>query len=506
VSDAHDANDTAPEILDSHAPGGADRYDVLPAADVDAPSRTRRGRWIAVVAGVAAVAVVAAGGVAVGLSLSGGGTQPEALVPANAVLYVDVDLDPSASQKVDAVRFLRHFPAASKELGPTGDVRSLLGRALDGLPISQNGRLPSWLGQRFGLALLPGSGGAQTPIPELVLQVTDEAAARTSLTWAFQTGASVAVADGYAVVTQDPASAQGLIDQAHGASLASSPAFTDAMAPLGDGVASFYLDTAGMAKLEQQLAPMLGLPTGQPGDTGSGGVAAGVLRFQPDAVELVASAPSAATSDVPATLVSTLPDSTVVAVGGSSSAALIKAQTATLVQRLSTIGGLGGGSLLTGLEPGASRLPQDLVALFGDQMAVSVDGGDLSTNPKIGFLSKTDAAKAQPAVTDVMRLFHREGTTIVSRSTNDTVVLANDPSYATTLAAQDGTLGASAPFQSAVPDAAGASLVAFVNLSAIFASTGNDDPNAKVFGALGASAHEANGRTTYLVRLTVNGG
>jgi hypothetical protein len=508
VNDADDADASAPEILDSHDVPGAGGYDVLPALDQAPPTRSRRGRWIALVAGVATVALVAAGGVAVGLSLSGGGSQPEDLVPANAVAYVDVDLDPSAAQKLNAVRFLRHFPSASKALGPSGDVRGLLGQAFDGLPISQGGSLPSWLGQRFGLAVLPGAGGsAQTPVPELVVQVTDANAARTALTRWLPTGASIAVSDGYAVITQSPQSAQHLIDQAHAASLATSPSFTDAMSPLGDGVASFYFDTAAMATLGQQLGPLVGLGASQSTSTGPGGIAAGVVRFQPDAIELVASAPAAAgTAEVPASMVATLPDSSVVAVGASSSAALIKTQTAALVQRLSLLTGLGAGSGLAGLGPAASRLPQDLMALVGDQLAISVDRKGVATDPMVGFMSRTDPQRSRRAVDDVVGLFRRHGTRVVAASTSDTVVLANDPGYAATLAAQDGTLGDDPRFRSAVPDAQGASLVAFVDLSALLSANGGSDPNTAAWDAIGASAHSSNGRTAYLVRLTVKGG
>ena len=57
-----------------------------------------------------AVAGVAAAGAVVGTALSGGGDQPEQHLPGSAVLFAKVDLDPAASQKIDALRFLRTLP------------------------------------------------------------------------------------------------------------------------------------------------------------------------------------------------------------------------------------------------------------------------------------------------------------------------------------------------------------------------------------------------------------
>ena len=37
--------------------------------------------------------------------------QAAEAIPADAVFYVGIDLDPSAEQKINALRFLNHFPA-----------------------------------------------------------------------------------------------------------------------------------------------------------------------------------------------------------------------------------------------------------------------------------------------------------------------------------------------------------------------------------------------------------
>ena len=64
-------------------------------------------RRTALVVGAGAAVVVAAGaGWAVGTYLGGGGTQPEDVMPDTLVAFADVDLDPSAEQKLNLVRLL----------------------------------------------------------------------------------------------------------------------------------------------------------------------------------------------------------------------------------------------------------------------------------------------------------------------------------------------------------------------------------------------------------------
>ena len=93
--------------------GGGD-YEVLSSddgEDQDGPSRRRLTRGRIVVGAAAASVLAIAGGAYVAYgALSGGGAQPETVVPAAAAAYAEVDLDPAASQKVAAFRFLHRFP------------------------------------------------------------------------------------------------------------------------------------------------------------------------------------------------------------------------------------------------------------------------------------------------------------------------------------------------------------------------------------------------------------
>src|SRR5689334_5001292 len=137
----------SPEVLDV---GGASTV-VPPSGSVSGQgsgSGTRRGLVIG--AGVLAVALVG-GGVAVAASkLGGGGAQPDEAVPASAVAFFGVDLDPSSGQKLDALRFARKFPDARDSL-KSDDPRQGLFEALkkDGsVQGSWATDVEPWLGDR----------------------------------------------------------------------------------------------------------------------------------------------------------------------------------------------------------------------------------------------------------------------------------------------------------------------------------------------------------------------
>src|SRR3712207_6354108 len=94
-------------------------------------SRSRRGLVIGV--GTTVLALVAGAAVYATTTLSGGGRQPDELVPRSAVAFLKVDLDPAARQKLAAREFFAHFPALKSATGDTeGCVEEGLGSPLRG--------------------------------------------------------------------------------------------------------------------------------------------------------------------------------------------------------------------------------------------------------------------------------------------------------------------------------------------------------------------------------------
>ena len=117
-------------------------------------------------------------------ALSGGGEQADVVLPANAVLAATFDLDPSASQKIDALRFARKFPQTSGLDWDSGTTpRKWLYERLtaDADAAPSWAEVEPWLGDRAGIAVLPPDPGEQLPDAVLALQVTDQEKARASL-------------------------------------------------------------------------------------------------------------------------------------------------------------------------------------------------------------------------------------------------------------------------------------------------------------------------------------
>ena len=86
----------------------------------DGGTRTGGGRKRGLVIGGAVAAVAVAGGAAwAATSFLGQGAQPAEALPAATLGYASVDLDPSGSQKVEALQVLRKFPAIKEELVAT---------------------------------------------------------------------------------------------------------------------------------------------------------------------------------------------------------------------------------------------------------------------------------------------------------------------------------------------------------------------------------------------------
>ena len=86
--------------------------------------KKRRGKLIPLIAALAVLLVAGAGGAFAYSRLAGGGDQPATVLPSTAVAYARIDLDPSAGQKVNAIRFLMKFPSVKEQMGLSSDTVS----------------------------------------------------------------------------------------------------------------------------------------------------------------------------------------------------------------------------------------------------------------------------------------------------------------------------------------------------------------------------------------------
>ena len=163
-------------------PGWPTHVDELQGLPAHAePPRRPRGRVAIAAIATATAVVLTAGGVYAYTALSGGRAQLASRTPADAVAYLEVNLDPPAAQKVAAIRFLRKFPKAK-----TGDENgTLLDSVVEPLIPDEKSRrlftedIKTWLGQHAAVAADPQGGRLQTLV--LAKNHLMEAKTRTGL-------------------------------------------------------------------------------------------------------------------------------------------------------------------------------------------------------------------------------------------------------------------------------------------------------------------------------------
>src|SRR5690348_3283166 len=141
-----------------------------------APSNGRRALIITLVAALV-VAVLGAGAWAAYSFLSGAGPRPETALPSSTVAVVSIDLDPSAGQKIAAIKSIRKFPSLKKALGLNADDdlrKFIYDKATEsgnckGIDFDKD--VKPWIGKRaaFGAVDL----GADDPAPVIALQISD---------------------------------------------------------------------------------------------------------------------------------------------------------------------------------------------------------------------------------------------------------------------------------------------------------------------------------------------
>ena len=298
---------SGPEYLE-HGRGG-------PLEPRSTPSRNRRPLLIA---GGAIVALGVVGGAVWAVtSYLGTGPQPAEALPASTLGYASIDLDPSASQKIEAVTMLRKFPAIKKELGlDTGDdlrrkLFDLVQDDVDCKSLDYGDDIEPWIGSRAAVAAV--DTGDDQPTPVLVLQVTDEDAAQKGLAeiqscapagdnsgGGSDNGGSDelggwAINDGWVVVAETDKLASTVAADAAESSLADDSDFQSWSDQVGDaGIINLYAAPAAGRYLADNLGefgPMLG--------GGSGSASSGSCTSDSEGSETCLEDMPSPSSDVP---------------------------------------------------------------------------------------------------------------------------------------------------------------------------------------------------------------
>lgn len=459
-------------------PGGS-----APAASSGGSGRGRR-RGVLIGAGVATIALLGGGAAVAFTVLNGGGAQPDAAVPSGAIAYTRIDLDPSAEQKVNAVRLLRRVPQFEEETGITAD-RDDLRQRLYEEAVSEGGGgegcpdyaddVEPWLGDRAGFAAMPADDGGD-PDPLAVLQVSDEEAARTGIakivecTGAEQSG--IAFVSDYAVIAETQDLADGFAAAAEEAPLADDAGYQADMDALdGEGIVSGWLDVDALVEdtltdEEKASAEAAGL-----GQTESVAMA---LSAGSDSLELALAANGdTLPADAGPTSFGDLPASTMFGFGFTGGADAVQKF---WDQAQESMGDSGSSDLdqfaaMVQAQTGFV-LPDDVKTLLGDDFALALDseGFDVAASGqpdpasiRLGLRTSSGLADVQELVTKVeIMLSPFVPVDLVEREFDGGTVVASTEDYADILA-QDGALADSENYQAAVADADGATAIVFAD-------------------------------------------
>ncbi|MFI5692773.1 DUF3352 domain-containing protein [Kribbella sp. NPDC051586] len=437
--------------------------------------KKKRGKLIPIVAALAMVLVVAGGGIFAYGKLAGG-KQPADVLPGTAVAYARVDLNPSAGQKVAAIRFMMKFPSVKDKLGLTGDKDDLRQKLFDQIKKSSGDDLANvdydkdikpWLGDRAGIAALPPADGKTEPDVVVAVQVKNQDAANKGMDKLLANEDKKpgrAFSNGYMLLSDDQATVDSAVATAKDNPLTKNAKFSADMDKLGEqGFLSGWADVKGIASITGKV------DSGQLAGLGDATTAV-ALRFDASYVELKGIGQGDKSIKVNSAadagdLVSKLPDTTAGAIAISGGENLID----TAWQQVQKAGGENLKPMLDRIaEETGLALPDDLKSLAGKNLAVAIDK-DTANGPKIAARMETDPAKAEPVVQKLTTLLRQRSSANIPIETakdNDTLVVSTSQEYAQQVL-KDGNLGQSENFKQALPDTKGAVMIGYVDFESI---------------------------------------
>jgi hypothetical protein len=302
-------------------PPPADGASLPPASEVLRPSRHFRA--IAGTAAAIVVAIAAAGGILALRALGGSADSLVSMVPSDTALYVNVNFDPPASQKLAVQGLLNKFPALSDQ-SRSATVNGWLDTAFSSAGLNHNDISP-WLGSELSIAipasalssLTPSGGVASSGSPDVTVLIAskDDARAQAALD-KFRTGpvgradqwttsahdgvtvtsatghgsaGAYAIANHTVIFASNAGAADAVIDTAHGkrASLLSSDTFKTVEAQLpADRLGLVYMDVPALVR---QFASSVGSAGGGPSQLGAAQAYGGLgvaLVARSDGIEL----------------------------------------------------------------------------------------------------------------------------------------------------------------------------------------------------------------------------
>ena len=514
------------------------------------PEAPRRGRKGLIIGLVAALAVLAGGGVWAWQAFISQGPQPAEALPKNTLAYVSVDLDPSGTQKIEALKTLRKFPAFKEDVGldTDDDVRKKIFDTLQDsgtcTEIDYDDDVEPWLGDRAAAAVV--DQGNEHPDPVLVIQVTNQGDAEDGLNKLVNCGNDASGESqnigGYAfngdwvVIAETKKIAERAVADAEKTSLEDDDDYQKWTKAAGDpGVMSFYAAPAAGEALSGLTDEIMGeftdlAPTGNEEELRTaledfeGG--AGTVRFDGGNLEVEfatghwnSASTKLLSGDGGDDVLSTLPDSTGVAIG----AGFEEGWAAALLERAKPLieseSGMSYDEALAEIESETGlSVPDDIEVLLGESVVIALDGNfdpdqveQLGPeNFPIGAKIKGDTDRIEAVLDKIRAELGPDGDVIASTARDGHVVISPSQDYLEDLT-ETGDLGTNSTFRSVVPRAEDASAILYANFDAnnwlikTVESAGAESDivdNVAVLRALGISSWTEGDEVHTLIKLT----
>lgn len=499
----------------------------------------KRGPGRALVIGLAVVLVLAIGGGAwAGLRWwYGSGKQPDEVLPASAIGYIRVDLNPTGQQKAAIFNFARKFPEMDKKLGSGDDPREALFNAIKSeekelADVDYATDIEPWLGNRVGIAFMEPAKKGEDPEVVMALEVTDQDAAAEGIE-KLRTGDDEInyvfdESGDYAIFAEDKAAAEKYAAEGADNPLSENQTFADDMDALGqEGVMSFWFDSASVAEMTDRASQDMGgdVALARPADLGR---LAGAVRFEGNYAEFAGVQRGAKLPmelpEAKGTKLAELPESTVVGISVAGAGPMLGLNWQKIVDQVNAIPGAKEQFEL-GVEMAKQQyqlsIPEDLQTLLGDELSLAADiegleefvqaveTGNVQALPKVGLRSTTDVAKAKQVLGKLETALTQQGIQVPygTADGNGAVAIATDQDYADQLI-QGGALGESDLFKSAVADPANSQFAAFIDLNKLeplyLDELGDDRANIEPLAAIGISGSASADGTTFSFRVVVD--
>ena len=525
--------------------------------------RTNLGetRWIGAAAAAAVVVGLTVSGCAAGSTTADppkvvpavaaaagdAGTQPEDVLPANAIAFAKVNLNPSVMQKVALFRLASKFPKLKvTEKAPIKESMSSLfteptSKFGPGLDFKKD--VEPWLGSQIGVGVFPDLNGDKEPEVGAAIAVTDEKAAKVALDKAIAhmnraallakktalVGEEVAgkagkpapvkptatggyaFTNGYVILSDTTAHATALAKAGKAGSLAKSRYAGDVNKLGPDQIGVMWADMAAVYKAvpADQMAALGSLKEAMKGvgdpTKASGRIVMGLradasfLEVTGKVIDFKGVAPVKARTGT--ALISTFPTEAWGAVTMTGLGKQVGALYTAFTAKGDTLG------MKSGLAQVGISSAKQIEMLLGAETGVMVSGTDLETS-QMEFAVRTrgsDADAALGIVRSALGAFPSGGMLQAAKVTGpDGIVVGYGPGLTAAISNRSGSkLGGTEAFKQVMPDADKAHFAAYVDLAKVLSMSKIKSQDAAALKPLKALGMTATDGSSFRLRVSV---